>query len=92
MHTLHADQTESCYLTNQAISLASLSEGHVGSIVSLRGGHGFVSRLAALGFTPGASVLVIRNSLRGPIIVGVMDTRIALGRNQAEGVLVKPIE
>ncbi|MFO7697297.1 MAG: FeoA family protein [Anaerolineae bacterium] len=79
-------------MSSQAVTLANLEQGREGAVVSLRGGHGFVSRLAALGFTPGATVLVIRNSLRGPIIVGVMDTRIALGRNQAEGVLVRPLQ
>ena len=49
-----------------------------------------MARLAALGFTPGAAVQVVRNSFRGPIIVMVMDTRIALGRGQAEGVLIRP--
>jgi ferrous iron transport protein A len=55
----------------------------------LEGGSGFVGRLAALGFTPGAEVAVVRNSGRGPVIVSVLDTQIALGRGQADRVLVR---
>jgi ferrous iron transport protein A len=74
---------------NGAMSLADLRDGQEGSIVALHGGHGFVGRMAALGFTLGARVRIVRNPSRGPIIVSVLDTQIALGRGQADHVLVK---
>jgi ferrous iron transport protein A len=74
----------------QVTSLIGLPEGCEGMIVALQGGHGLVGRLAALGFTPGALVRVVRNPSRGAMIVSVLDTRIALGRGQAGSVLVRP--
>jgi ferrous iron transport protein A len=75
---------------NHLVSLADLHDGHEGAVVSLQGGHGFVGRMAALGFTPGATVRIVRNPKGGPIIVSVLDTQIALGRGQARHVLVRP--
>ncbi|MBN2391068.1 MAG: ferrous iron transport protein A, partial [Anaerolineae bacterium] len=43
------------------VPLTALQPGQTGLIHQLRGGHRFVSRLAALGFTPGAPVTVTRN-------------------------------
>ena len=76
-------------LSDLTTSLDSVPEGHEASIVSLLGGHGLSGRLAALGFTPGVTVRVLRNPPRGPIIVNVLDTCIALGRGQARHVLVR---
>jgi ferrous iron transport protein A len=71
--------------------LKSLSETVAGkrSIVrQLRGGREFLSRMAVLGFTVGVEVKTIQNYGRGPLIVLVRDTRIALGRGEALKVLV----
>lgn len=74
----------------QATSLADLAAGQRATVLSLSGGHGFLGRMAALGFTPGAEVEIIRNSGHGPLIVSLLDTRIALGRGQAQQVHVRP--
>ncbi len=70
------------------VPLSSLSAGESGAVVRLEGGTGLIGRLAALGFTPGATVEVVRNSRHGPLIVSVLDTQIALGRGQAARVYV----
>jgi ferrous iron transport protein A len=57
----------------------------------MAGGQGFVSRLAALGFTLGAEVIMLQNFGRGPLIVLVRDTRIALGRGESLQVVVEPL-
>mgnify|MGYP001594435366 CR=1 FL=1 len=49
----------------------------------VRGGRGFTARVVALGFTPGAEVTVIQNFGRGPILVEVRQSRVALGRGEA---------
>ena len=69
--------------------LSNLAPGEIGVVQGLAGGRGFVSRLAALGFTPGAEVKMIQNFGHGPIIVLVRDTRIALGRGEARKVQVR---
>jgi len=71
-----------------AVPLSNLGAGESGTVVRLYGGIGLVGRLAALGFTPGATVQVVRNSRFGPLIVSVLDTHIALGRGQAARVYV----
>jgi len=44
--------------------------------------------MASLGLTEGSSVKVIQNFGRGPMIILVRDTRIALGRGEAEKIMV----
>ncbi len=68
--------------------LSELQPGQAGIVRTLRGGHSFVSRLAALGFTPGAPLSVIRNAGSGPLIVSIRGTRVALGRGEAAHVLI----
>jgi ferrous iron transport protein A len=73
---------------------ASLSAVHAGESVQIRrlhGGHRFMSRLAPLGFTPGAHLRVVQNYGHGPLIVSLRDTRIALGRGEATKILVEPL-
>lgn len=70
------------------IALGELPAGKTGTIAELRGGRGFTTRMAALGFTPGAQVTMIQNFGHGPLIVMVRGTRIALGRGEAEHVWI----
>jgi len=75
----------------KAIPLVSLAPNEVGIVQYLAGGRGLTSRLATLGFTPGARVTMVQNFGRGPIIVMVRGTRIALGRGEAQKIIVTPI-
>ena len=68
--------------------LDALASDEAAVVVAISGGRGFVSRLASLGFVPGASVTMVHNYGRGPIIVSVHQTHIALGRGQAAKILV----
>ncbi len=70
------------------MTLSDLAAGTTATVVELRGGRGLVNRLAVLGFTPGAQVTVVQNYGRGPLIVMVRDSRVALGRGEARTVLV----
>jgi len=76
----------------QLVSLDTLVPQQKGFIRSLEGGRTFVSRLAALGFTPGAPIQIVQNRGRGPMIVLVRECRIALGRGEARKVWVQPEE
>ncbi len=60
-----------------------------GVIVALNGGRCFVSRLAALGFVPGAQVDMVQNYGHGPLIVQVHQARVALGRGEACRIIVR---
>ncbi|MDF1514036.1 MAG: FeoA family protein [Anaerolineae bacterium] len=70
------------------VPLADLHMGSQALIHSFEGGHNFIARLAALGFTPGAPVKVMRNHGIGPMIVAIRGTRIALGRGEARRIWV----
>jgi ferrous iron transport protein A len=89
------ERLESCLRrgeTEEGIPLSALPPHRFGTIHRLRGGREFVSRLAALGFIPGCPIEVIQNFGVGPLIVAIRNTRIALGRGEADKVQVRPGE
>jgi Fe2+ transport system protein FeoA len=71
------------------IPLSAMHKGEHGVVVKLTGGRRLLSRMATLGFTPGADVTVLQNFGRGPLIARVRDARIALGRGEAGKILVR---
>ncbi len=58
----------------------------------LTGGKGFISRLAAMGFTPGAPVTVVRRSGDGPVLISLRGAQVALGHIEAEKVMLSAME
>ncbi len=74
-----------------AIGLDELPTGGEAEIESLSGAGSIMSRLAALGFVPGSRVSMVQNRWRGPIIVSVIHTRVALGRNEAGSIRARRI-
>ena len=75
-----------------AIGLDELPTGGEAEIESLTGGRSIVSRLAALGFVPGSRVAMVQNRGRGPVIVSVIHTRVALGRGEAGTIRARRID
>ena len=72
--------------------MVSLSELHVNeqaTIHSFSIGRLESNRLASLGLTPGAHVDMTQNYGRGPLIVIVRGTRVALGRVEAAKIFVE---
>ncbi|HUV90063.1 MAG TPA: FeoA family protein [Anaerolineae bacterium] len=69
--------------------MCDLPVGARGVVRGLCGGREFIGRVAVLGFTVGAKVTAIQNYGRGPIIVAVRDTRVALGRGEAAKIQVE---
>lgn len=70
-------------------AICDLPAGRRGVVRLLHGGEEFTHRMAALGFLPGTEVTVVQNYRRGPLLVAVRDTRVALGRGEASKVLVE---
>ncbi|MFA5788173.1 MAG: FeoA family protein [Actinomycetota bacterium] len=70
-------------------SLSDVVAGEDTTILAFRDGRAAMNRLAALGFTPGATVSTIQNFGRGPLIVTVRGTRVALGRSEAAKIIVE---
>lgn len=71
------------------LPLDQLATGRTAILRQLRGGSELVARLAALGLVGGARLVVLQNTGRGPMLINVRATRIALGRGEAMRVLVE---
>jgi Fe2+ transport system protein FeoA len=71
--------------------LSAVRGGESARIQQLAGGQAFLSRLAPLGFIPGARLHVIQNLGHGPLLVAVRDRRVALERGEADKILVEPV-
>jgi len=74
---------------SQNLSLNALQPHERGIVTDLIGGRGLLSRMATLGFTPGAEVMMVQNFGRGPLIVLIRDTRVALGRGEASKIRIR---
>jgi len=83
-------QTMPLYHRGNLIPLIMLAPGQSGEVVDIDAGIGLWERLMGMGIRPGVRIQVLANDYRG-VIVAVNNTRYALGRGMAEGILVKPI-
>ncbi len=70
--------------------LSQIPSGKEVIIKDVLGCQGFKHRLYGLGIFPGEKVLVFKND-RGPIILKVGNTKLALGRGQAQKILVEEL-
>jgi len=71
------------------VSLGSLKNGEVGIVKEITGGQDFLSRIAATGFIRETEVTMLRNWKRGPVIVFLRDTQLALGRDEASKIMIR---
>lgn len=69
--------------------LSSMKEGQCAVIQDLDGDLRFVSRASAMGFTPDTQVTMLQNMGKGPVLVYVRDTQVALGRSEADKIMVE---
>ncbi len=75
-------------MSEELFPVTALDEGQEATVRLLSGGEGLTGRLAAMGIIPGTRIKLLRKS-RGQIIVLASDTRVALGKGQAEKILVR---
>jgi len=69
-------------------TLAEIKTGEKVTLQNIKVGSELTSRMTSLGLTPGASVEVLQNYGRGPLIVNVRGTHVALGRGEARRLIV----
>lgn len=55
------------------------------------GGKGIISRLAGMGIGIGQIVEVVKNEGRGPVIVKVGESKVAIGRGMASKIVVEKV-
>lgn len=74
---------------DHAVTLSEIHAGESAVVLNFSHGIGILGRLASLGFTPGAEVQMSQNYGRGPLIVTIRGTRVALGRGEAAKICVE---
>lgn len=74
-------------MNEELLPVTALDEGQEATVRLLSGGEGLAGRLGAMGIIPGTRIKLLRKS-RGQIIILASDTRVALGKGQAEKILV----
>ncbi len=71
------------------IPLAMVSSGETVRLISVGGGQGIRKRLADLGLNVGEKLFVIQSTSQGPMILGVKESRLAIGRGVAYKIFVE---
>ncbi|HBL23419.1 MAG TPA: hypothetical protein DDZ40_04805, partial [Deltaproteobacteria bacterium] len=74
-------------MSEELFPVTVLDEGQEATVRLLSGGEALTGRLSAMGIIPGTRIKLLRKS-RGQIIILASDTRVALGKGQAEKILV----
>jgi ferrous iron transport protein A len=75
----------------QGLLLTEAPVGHALKVLQILGGCQRLRRLLEIGVYPGASIEVASAGARGPVIVRLGETRLAIGRNVARSVVVEPL-
>jgi len=70
------------------ISMSMLPSGSRCVVRGIVAGRGLIKRLVELGLEPGSTVKVVRNE-RGPLLIEIKGSRLALSRGIASKVLVE---
>jgi ferrous iron transport protein A len=74
---------------NRTITLVELKAGQTGTIAGIQGGFGMVRRLIALGIFEGKAITKVSGQwMRGPVVVRIGSTDVALGYGMARHILV----
>ncbi|HEC69764.1 MAG TPA: ferrous iron transport protein A [Candidatus Omnitrophica bacterium] len=71
--------------------LSMAKEGRLARIVRIIGGRGFVSRLMNMGINEGEIIKVLNNT-RGPVLISVGNSRIALGGGASFRIFVEYVK
>jgi ferrous iron transport protein A len=72
------------------IDLAQMREGERGRVVDIQGGWGLLRKTDALGIRSGTEIVKVSSQLmRGPIIIRVGNTQVAIGFGMARKIIVE---
>ena len=69
--------------------LIDIKEGETVTVDNIKGCTDMKSRLCHLGILCGHSIKVIKNDSKGPLVIAVFDSKIAIGRGQASKIMVE---
>lgn len=72
------------------LDLTQMKHAEQGTIIAIAGGHGLRRRMETLGIRKGAEIIKISAQImRGPIIVQVVNTQVAIGFGIAKKIIVE---
>jgi len=74
------------------VDIIQLQPGEKGVVVDIQGGWGLIRKLDALGIRRGVKIMKISSQfLRGPVIIQVGGTQVAIGFGMAKRIIVEKI-
>lgn len=74
-------------------TLDQVYENKKATVIDIQGGQGVRKRLGQMGVHPGDTITMLRYGvLRGPILIEVHGSQVALGRGIASKILVEEVE
>ncbi|MBW1783429.1 MAG: ferrous iron transport protein A [Deltaproteobacteria bacterium] len=73
----------------ETMVLSKVDQGKEVTLAHIKGGRGMKSKLHSMGLVPGAAFTVLSRSRRGPVILRVKDTRLAIGQGMAQRMIVE---
>jgi len=77
-------------MTNQSrIPLSQITSKSRVRLIGIDAGHNLSHRLSELGLTPGVEFEVLQAKGKGPILLAVRGSRIALGRGMANKLMIE---
>jgi len=71
------------------VPMDQLKPGNTGRITKMKGKRGFLSRISGIGFSVNEPVEMLQNNKKGPVIVSIRSSEIALGRKEASAVFIE---
>ena len=77
--------------TDRYVPLCCAVEGQRCKICTINGGNGLKRRLCAMGINSCSEIEVLKSEGHGPVILGINDTRLALGRGMASKIVVETL-
>ncbi len=71
--------------------LSQVPKGQTVVLVRVDAGHALNSRLAAMGLLPKVRITVVNNHHRGPFVIDLKGSKVALGRGMANKIIVSEL-
>jgi ferrous iron transport protein A len=74
-------------------TLDQINENRKARVIDIQGGAGIRQRLSQMGIHPGDEITMLRfGALRGPILIEIHGSQVALGRGIASRIIVEEVE
>lgn len=75
------------------MTLDQIHENKKATVTNIQGGQGIRQRLGQMGIHPGDTIMMLRyGALRGPILIEIHGSQVALGRGIASKIIVEETE